>query len=339
MSNLKGVVIDPGHGGSDVGAVANGVYEKDLTLAISKVMYDEFKRLGIPVILTRSRDESLSPTERTKRVLSAFGNSSDVITISNHINAGGGEGAEVIYSLRNDDKFSRKILNELAGSGQVIRKSFQKRSANNPNKDYYFMLRDTPNTEAVIVEYGFIDNKRDLDRIINNYKTYAMDVVEALLDYKGIVPISTDYYTVKSGDSLYGIAKKFGTTVDTLKKINNLKSNLISVNQKLLVTDNLKDDNDTYIVQSGDSLYSIAKKYNTTVADIKSLNKLQSDLLSVGQKLIIPVEVGINKYIVKSGDTLYSIAKKFNTTVDAIKVANNIKSNILSIGRELVIPK
>lgn len=85
------VVIDPGHGGSDGGAVGNGIIEKDMTLDISKVMYDEFKRLGIPVHMTRSTDESVSPKERTRRTLDAFGRDEDVIVLSNHINAGGGE--------------------------------------------------------------------------------------------------------------------------------------------------------------------------------------------------------------------------------------------------------
>lgn len=83
------VVIDPGHGGSDPGASGNGITEKNMTLEISKTMYDEFKRLGIPVYITRTTDETLSPSERTKRVLNAFGKGDDVIVISNHINAGG----------------------------------------------------------------------------------------------------------------------------------------------------------------------------------------------------------------------------------------------------------
>ncbi len=90
--NIEGIVIDPGHGGEDPGAVGNGIYEKDYSLKISQYMYDRFKDLGIPVKLTRTTDETVSPTERTKRVLDAFGNKDDVIVISNHLNAGGGEG-------------------------------------------------------------------------------------------------------------------------------------------------------------------------------------------------------------------------------------------------------
>lgn len=86
---IRGVVIDPGHGGSDPGATGNNIIEKDLNLEISKYMYDRLKELGVPVVLTRTADETLNQSARTKKVLDAFGKSSDVILISNHINAGG----------------------------------------------------------------------------------------------------------------------------------------------------------------------------------------------------------------------------------------------------------
>ena len=89
---LKGVVIDPGHGGTDPGAVANNLKEKDYTLLISKYMYDRFKELGIPVALTRDSDVTLSSDRRPSEALAKFGNGENVIIISNHINAGGGDG-------------------------------------------------------------------------------------------------------------------------------------------------------------------------------------------------------------------------------------------------------
>ena len=88
---LTGVVIDPGHGGEDSGALGNGIVEKDLTLSISKYMYDRFKELGIPVALTRDSDSTLTSDNRPGVALSKFGNSENVIIISNHINAGGAE--------------------------------------------------------------------------------------------------------------------------------------------------------------------------------------------------------------------------------------------------------
>ena len=80
---------DTCHGGDDPGASGNGIVEKDLTLDISKYMYNEFQKLGIPVSITRDSDITLSPSERTKKILSFYGNDPNVIVISNHINAGG----------------------------------------------------------------------------------------------------------------------------------------------------------------------------------------------------------------------------------------------------------
>lgn len=88
-NNIRGIVIDAGHGGDDPGAIGNGIVEKDYTLKISKYMYDRFKELGIPVVMTRDGDITLTPTERTNKVKNAFGNYKDVLVISNHINAGG----------------------------------------------------------------------------------------------------------------------------------------------------------------------------------------------------------------------------------------------------------
>ena len=92
---MANIVIDAGHGGTDSGAVGNGIIEKDLTLKISKYMADRLKQLGANVTLTRDTDETLDPSERVRRVLNAYGNSKDVLVISNHINAGGADGQSV----------------------------------------------------------------------------------------------------------------------------------------------------------------------------------------------------------------------------------------------------
>lgn len=86
---LTGIVIDPGHGGVDSGAISGDALEKDYTLLISRYMADRFRELGIPVYLTRENDITLSPNERVKKILSFFGNDPNVVVISNHLNAGG----------------------------------------------------------------------------------------------------------------------------------------------------------------------------------------------------------------------------------------------------------
>lgn len=90
MNNtFDGVVIDPGHGGVDSGAVGKDILEKDYNLQISRYMYDRFRELGIPVYLTRNSDVTLNPNDRTKEILSFFGSNPNVVVISNHLNAGG----------------------------------------------------------------------------------------------------------------------------------------------------------------------------------------------------------------------------------------------------------
>ena len=352
MNNLK-VVIDAGHGGSDSGAVSSsGVREKDLTLMISQYMYEEFQKRGVPVTLIRNTDETISPTERVQRILAAYGDNPNVVIISNHINAAGSdiqgaEGAEVIYALRNDDTLASNILTALGNAGQTMRKVYQRRYPSDTSKDYYFIHRNTGSqTQPVIVEYGFIDNPEDLARIQANYKEYVDAVVDAVIATANGQTIPSgqggNYYTVKSGDSLWSIANKYNTTVNELKSLNNLSSNILQVGQILVLPSSTNDDNsgNTYTVKLGDSLWSIANKYNTTVNELKSLNNLSSDVLQIGQVLSVPsnsVSVG-NTYTVKSGDSLWSIANKYNTTVSNLKSLNNLSSDVLQIGQVLNVP-
>lgn len=146
-------------------------------------------------------------------------------------------------------------------------------------------------------------------------------------------------YIVKSGDSLYGIASKYGISVTELKNYNNLNSNVLQIGQQLKIP-GFKNENSSYleyIVQRGDSLYSIARRYNTTVSDIMKLNKLNTNLLNIGDVLKIPTSGNEITYTVKSGDNLYNIASKYNTTVDELKRKNNLSSNLLNIGQILII--
>ena len=331
------IVIDAGHGGVDNGATGNGIIEKDLALKISNYIYNRLKELGLDVFITRTTDETLPPDERVNRVLEV-GSDSNVIVLSNHINAGRGDGAEIVYALRNNDTLSNLILNELSKEGQNIRKAYQKRLPSDPSKDYYFMLRDTGNTEALIVEYGFLDStKDDVNQLKNDYEKYAEAVVRAILKYLNIeyVPIlENNTYKVVAGDTLWSIAKKFNTTVDKIKEENNLSGNILSIGQVLTIPGMIDKTTNTYIVKAGDTLYGISKLFDTTIDDIMKFNNLNSDILSIGQNIKIPPIS--NTYEVVSGDTLWSIAKKFNTTVNKLKEINNLVSDVLSIGQVLI---
>lgn len=150
-------------------------------------------------------------------------------------------------------------------------------------------------------------------------------------------------YTVTRGDTLYGISKQFDVPVETIKRVNNLTSNTITVGQVLSIPTNTTTA--TYTVKAGDTLYKIANQYNTTVQELIELNNLSSNILNIGQQLKVPVEGTNNQpdsnyitYTVVKGDNLYNIASKYDVTVETIKQANNLTSNLLSIGQILKIP-
>lgn len=342
---IKKVVLDSGHGGEDPGTIANGITEKDYTLKISEYIHNRLDEMGVPNAMTRTSDATLTPSERPKKVQSFYGNGSDVIVVSNHINAGSGDGAEIIYALRNNDTFARKIANEFENAGQNVRKYYQRRLPSNPAKDYYYIMRDTPNNETVIVEYGFADSTGDdVSQLKNNWENLAEAVTKAIVEYAGgkyVAPAGSNYYTVKSGDSLWSISRKFGITVDELKSANNLSSNLLSVGQNLIIPGKeAQATSDEYVVKKGDTLYSIARKYNTSVDNLKSINNITTDSLAIGQIIKLPStsSSASDTYIVKKGDSLYSIARTYNTSVDKLKEINNLTSNALAIGQVLKLP-
>ena len=155
---------------------------------------------------------------------------------------------------------------------------------------------------------------------------------------------SGNTYIVQKGDTLYSIATKYNTNVNSLKELNNLTSNTLSIGQELTIPDNNNNEennqnnNLVYIVKNGDTLWNIAKKYNINVNDLKSVNNLDTNLLSIGQELIIPETTDYKTYTVRSGDSLWKIANKYNISVDDLIQANNLTNDILSIGQVLIIP-
>ncbi|WBL16762.1 LysM peptidoglycan-binding domain-containing protein [Sutcliffiella sp. NC1] len=161
-------------------------------------------------------------------------------------------------------------------------------------------------------------------------------------------------YTVVSGDSLSVIAKKFGITTESLRSANNLTSDIIRVGQTLTIpgSDNSPSEQSTdlnYTVVSGDSLSVIAKRFGTTTEALRTSNNLSSDVLQIGQRLVVPtgnstisaptpVPLQPTTYTVISGDSLSVIAKRFNITTDSLRSANNLRTDVLQIGQTLTIP-
>lgn len=179
-------------------------------------------------------------------------------------------------------------------------------------------------------------------------KGYKFVTVSQLLAYQNTSTNKT--YTVKSGDTLYSIARTYGVTVSALAAANNITNySLIYVGQVLIIPGTTVTPPTTtvkYTVKSGDTLYKIATMYNTTVAKIAAANNIANvNSIYVGQVLVIPgttvtPPTTTVKYTVKSGDTLYKIATMYNTTVAKIAAANNITNvSLISVGQVLTIPR
>ena len=166
-----------------------------------------------------------------------------------------------------------------------------------------------------------------------------------------IIPVTSDItpgdyvvYTVKNGDSLWKIANQYGISVSDIVDYNNLGSTVLQIGQQLLIPVQGSSTSDgtsgevIYVVKSGDSLWSIAKKYNVSVNDIKSANNLTGNMLSIGQQLIIPETSEYKTYVVKSGDSLWKIAQDYDVNVNDLIKLNNLSSNVLQIGQTILIP-
>ncbi len=176
------------------------------------------------------------------------------------------------------------------------------------------------------------------------------------------------YHTVVSGENLWSISQANGIKLKRLKKLNHIladeealagqvinmrykadekpKTDKSQLLENIMAKENaFRYDGKTKIheVAEGESLYSIAKKYNTSIDTLKQINLLQSNNLQLGQLLKVPeniLEIGIQNaeyHIVKSGETLYAISKKYNISVDEIKSMNMLSDNTLVIGMKLKI--
>lgn len=340
------IVIDPSKGGRESGVTGNGIVEKDYNLLISEYIFNRLKSLGADVKIIRTTDEYISEDDRANKILNAYGNNSKVVALSNML-GNTGSGAEIIYALRNNSNLASALAENLDDAGLTVSKYYQRRSENDTSKDYYNIQKDTGLIETIIVNYGNINNINEATNIKNEWEDYAEAVVKSLANYTNVPYYkegeSQEIYTVKKGDSLWKIANKYNTTVEKLKSANNLKTNTLSVGQKLAIPSISvsPEVSDTYIVQKGDSLWSIANKFNMTVSELKNLNNLTNNLLSIGQVLKIKDSSNNGKktYTVQKGDSLWVIANKYGITTEELKSYNNLTSNLLSIGQVLKIPQ
>ncbi|MBR2712647.1 MAG: LysM peptidoglycan-binding domain-containing protein [Bacilli bacterium] len=323
------IVIDAYRGGEDLGYVNGDFIEKDFNLRISNYINKRLNELGVSAIMTRNSDESLNINDRSNII----NNKNNNIAISNRLNYGNDSGVEIVYSLKNNNKLSNLISSSFNEKNIKVNKVNQRRDENDTSLDYDDLLKNTNLVETIIIYYGYINNSNDLNNLRDNYELYGEAVVRAITDYLNIPYYydNSDTYVVEKGDSLWSISRKFNMTVEELKKLNNLSSNLLRIGQVLKI----KNSNDTYIVEKGDSLWSISRKFDMTVEELKKLNNLSSNLLSIGQ--VLKIKNSNDTYVVEKGDSLWSISRRFNMTVEELKKLNNLSNNLLSIGQVLKI--
>ena len=168
------VFLGVGHGGSDPGAVANGVKEKDLNLAIALACRDELERHSVQVLMSRTKDENDSLEEEI-RECNAF---APDLAIDIHNNAGGGDGAEAFYHIGGGQSkaMAENVLAEIVKIGQNSRGA--KTKTNDAGRDWYGFIRET-SAPACIVECCFVDNATDLQILDTAAEQKAMGVAIA----------------------------------------------------------------------------------------------------------------------------------------------------------------
>ena len=195
------VFISAGHGGSDPGAVANNVKEKDLNLSIALACRDELVRHGVEVKMSRTKDEN-DPIGDEVKECNAYGPD---LAVDIHNNAGGGDGGEVFYHNGGGKgkTLAENILAEIVKTGQNSRGI--KTRVNSQGKDYYAFIRNT-SCPAVIVECAFVDNATDLKILATDGDRQKMGVAIAkgILRSLGVeIQANKGYWKVQVGACLY----------------------------------------------------------------------------------------------------------------------------------------
>lgn len=289
--------IDPGHGGSDPGAIGNGFREADLALRIGlelrRILLEEYE--GAEVRMSRTTDNYLTLTQRTNDA----NNWGAHYFVSIHLNSASAsaKGFESYVYNRGVDSKTLTLQSNIHSAVYNRIKNDLGYTVDRGKKQANFAVLRQTSMPAVLTENLFINSTHDgsLIKKSNYVAAIARGHAEGLakiagLKKKEVAPTTGSFtstgsftYTVVAGDTLWGIAKRFGTTVDKIKADNNLSSNTIVVGKKLIINSN----DIIHTVVSGDTLWGIARKYGTTVDKIKAANGLTSNVIQPGDKLVI----------------------------------------------------
>jgi N-acetylmuramoyl-L-alanine amidase len=379
----KIIVIDPGHGGDDPGAVGKrGTYEKNIVLVISREIKKAVNKIpGYRAVLTRDGDYYVSFNKRLQIAKDLEAS----LFISVHADAArnrnargssvyclsaGAASSEAAKLLANNENLSDIIGGVPNGEGknesdQIILNMFQTNTINF-SKTYAsclikqldrvntvkhkkvqeapFRVLKLPDIPAVLIETAYISNMQE-ERLLKTdgfQKKLALAIASSVTEYlSGTASISPANDASKYADNIDSASGKYDERIADVREIKTT----------------------SYKIRRGDTLFSVARHFNTKTATLLELNKMKkNDTLIVGRKILVPANLtekpperhlrihsskskqsGVVKtsriYIVKKGDTLFSIAKNNSTTIESLRKINNMRSSdSLLYGQRIKLP-
>lgn len=264
------------------------------------------------------------------------------------------------HSQKEGYKLATNVLSEM---GKVIK--LHKKEPVNAS----LAVLKSPDIPSILIETGFISNPTEEKQLFQrgHQDKISRAISKAIIRYLNDNPPQGTLLAAKQqqrkhkvnpGESLSLIAKKYGTTAAKIKSENKLKSTSLAIGQILLIPGNRsvyvapktkpsakKTSSSqstrvtiTHKVRSGEYLGKIAAKYKVSTSSIRSLNKLKSDTLFVGQKLKVSIVAPVKKHTVKRGEFLGKIATKYGVSVSSIRAVNKLRSDKLAVGQVLIIP-
>lgn len=282
------IFIDPGHGGTDPGAVGNGLQEKKLTLQASKRIRDMLAEYqNAQVKLSREVDKTLSLKQRTDMANTWRAD----FLLSVHINAFNGK-AQGYEDYTYSGTAGATVAHQNVIHAEIIKQvDFVNRGKKQKN---LHMLRES-RMPALLTENGFIDNPSDAAKLKQSSyieriaRGHANGLVKAFglkkkpTASKPSKPSGSLVHTVVKGDTFWSLSQKYGTTVANLKKLNpSVNEQTIKVGSKL----NITAGGTYHTVKKGDTVSQLAKKHGSTIKQIRDWNKLDAKYtIYVGQNL------------------------------------------------------
>jgi N-acetylmuramoyl-L-alanine amidase len=379
MTAKKIIVIDPGHGGEDPGAIGKrGTYEKNIVLVIGREIKKAVNKLpGYRAVLTRDGDYYV-PFDKRLQIAKDLGAS---LFISVHADAArnraakgssvyclstGAASSEAAKLMANNENLSDIIGGVPNGEGknesdQIVLNMFQTNTIN-LSKTYAstlinhldrvnslkhkkvqeapFKVLKLPDIPAVLIETAYISNMQEENLLKTDgfQKKLAMAVASSVTEYlSGTASIAPASDAAKTDDNADGTGDKEDKRIADARKIKTT----------------------AYKIKRGDTLFSVARHFDTKVATILKLNKMKlNESLIVGRKILVPAisaeksperndgkgrkNGGIKtpkNYTVKKGDTLFSLAKNNSITVEELRRINNLRSSdALLCGQRIKLP-